>query len=238
MAERDLDRELSELSVAWPPTPALADAVGRRLRAADPRRRWRRAVVPASALALLAGGLTFGVSAQARTAVLEWLGLRSVRIERREPSRDAQAGRNLGLGSRVSLERARAAVPFTVRVPETLGPPDAVHLAAGPRVSLVYARRPGRPRLLVQQLEATATPLIEKSAGAATRVERLTIAGTPAYFLRGAHGFALIDRRGVAIFESRRLAGNTLLFERDGVLVRIEGAVSRASAVRIARSLR
>jgi hypothetical protein len=64
MAERDLDRELSELSVAWPPTPALADAVGRRLRAADPRRRWRRAVVPASALALLAGGLTFSVSAQ------------------------------------------------------------------------------------------------------------------------------------------------------------------------------
>lgn len=238
MAERDLDRELTELSVAWPPTPPLAEAVGGRLHAAGPRRRWRRALMPTSAIIVTAGVLTFGVSAQARTAVLEWLGLKSVRIERQEPSRAAQAGRGLGLGGRVSLERARAAVPFTVRVPSALGTPDAVHLAAGPRVSLVYAPGPGRPRLLVQQLEATATPLIEKSAGAATTVERLTIDGAPAYFLRGAHGFALLDRRGAAVYESQRLAGNTLLFDRDGVLVRIEGAISRASAARVARSLR
>ncbi len=41
-------------------------------------------------------------------------------------------------------------------------------------------------------------------------------------------------------FEPPRLAGNTLLVDRaaDGVLLRIEGELSREAAVRIAQSVR
>jgi hypothetical protein len=41
------------------------------------------------------------------------------------------------------------------------------------------------------------------------------------------------------LYEDQRLAGNTLLVERaDGLLLRIEGKLDRAEAVRIAESVR
>ena len=44
---------------------------------------------------------------------------------------------------------------------------------------------------------------------------------------------------GNPVFEDQRLAGNTLLVERaDGLLLRIEGRISRDQAVRIAESMR
>jgi len=227
--------------VSWPPEPDLAGGVRARIAAARPAARraaWRPALGWALGLALLAFGATMAASPAARSAVLELLGLRSVRVERREPAPSPGAG--LGLGPRVGLADARGRAGFAVEVPEALGRPDAVHLdpAGGrPRVAFVYAARPGRPRVLVQQLEASAEPLIEKSAGTATRVHRLTVAGAPAVFLEGAHGFAFLDR-GQATYEEQRLAGNTLLLERGGGLTRIEGDLPLARAVRIARSLR
>ena len=40
------------------------------------------------------------------------------------------------------------------------------------------------------------------------------------------------------IKESRRLVGDTLVWERDGMLYRIEGAISKARALEIAESMR
>jgi hypothetical protein len=81
-------------------------------------------------------------------------------------------------------------------------------------------------------------PLIQKSAGSATRVRRLTVDGQPGYFLEGSHGFAFLDEDENATYEDQRLAGHTLLVQRAGLLLRIEGDVSQAVAVRIARSVR
>jgi hypothetical protein len=48
-----------------------------------------------------------------------------------------------------------------------------------------------------------------------------------------------MDENGDVEFEDQRLAGNTLLVERaDGLLLRVEGDITRDDAVRIARSLR
>jgi hypothetical protein len=183
----------------------------------------------------------------ARSAVLDWLGFSSVRIERRAPAPPVFP--RLDLGREVSLEAARRQAPWLL-VPSGLGDPDAVNVApdltGGVRVSLVYGPRPGLPRadetgagLLVMEFEATVAPVIEKSAGPGVRIERLTVGGDPAYFLSGApHGFAYAGRRNVN-FEEQRLAGNTLLVERaDGVLLRVEGKLSRARAVAIAESVR
>jgi hypothetical protein len=262
MSER-LEQELRALEVAWPATPDLAAAVQARLEAEPtPRRRrlWPvRGLVPtvawAAAAVVAALAITMAASPSARSAILEWLGLKSVKIERKAPTatpvpRRSQVGAELNLGQVMSLEQARRRAGFTLRVPSALPAPDAVYYRDPPppggRVSLVYRPRPGNTRspqtgtgLLVSEWRATVGQMIQKAAGNA-RLERLRVAGAPAYFLSGApHGVAWRDAAGQFGFDEQRLAGNTLLVERaDGLLLRVEGKLSRAAAVRIAESLR
>src|SRR5215217_5055800 len=252
---RDLHEELTALSVEWPATPDVASAVAARLAAADavvrPRRRraWRPAL--AYALAALAAGfaLVMAASPDARSAVLELLGLKSVKIERREPAapppRPGRLGSGLGLGKPATLEQARRRAPY-LRLPAAtgLGDPDAVYLGRR-SVALVYGARAGYARatttgaaLLVQEFPARVGEFIQKSLGAGATLERLRVDGAPAYFIAGAHGFAY--QHGTELrFEDQRLAGNTLLVERaEGLLLRIEGDLTRDRAVAVARSVR
>ena len=247
----DLHRELAALTAEWPPTPDIAGAVEARLRAPAPaprRRAWRPALAYGVALVLVVFVAVMAASPDARSSVLEWLGLKSVRLERREPTArprsPGELGSRLGLGTPATLAAARSRRPF-VSLPRApgLGAPDAVYVGRT-GVALVYGRRPGYVRaphtgaaLLVQELPAQVTPFIDKTLGGGTRVRRLRIAGDPAYFITGSHGFAY-GGRGEASFEKPRLAGTTLLLERrDGLLLRIEGELSQAAAVRIARSI-
>jgi hypothetical protein len=243
----ELERELRALRVDWPETPDIAGAVAGRLPARRRRAFWSE--WPAWQVAVALGAVLVAVVMAvppARSAVLDLLGLSSVQIERAEP-RPSQFGSGLGLGRPVTLERARREVDFAVLVPAAVGRPDAVYLGAEPeRVDLVYRARPGIPAasttgaaLLVTELPAVATPLIEKTVGSASRIERLTVDGDPAFFITGAdHGFAYLRPGGEAVFESQRLAGPTLLVERpDGLLLRVEGDLTREQAVRIAESV-
>jgi hypothetical protein len=243
----DLEHALRELRVEWPDTPDLAARVSERLTAAPARPRfswpaWQIAV--ATAVALIAVVMTVP---SVRADILEFLGFSSVRIERAEP-RPSRLGSDLRLGRAVTLEQARREAGFELVVPAALGSPDSVYLAPDPvtrtRVEFVYRPRPGLPRssttgvgLLMTQFRSPAEVLIEKMAGVGTDVERLTVAGDPAFFLSGApHGFAYTNQLETA-FEEQRLAGNTLLVERsDGVLLRLEGELSRDEAARIAAS--
>jgi hypothetical protein len=247
----DLHAELTALRVEWPETPDLAEAVLAGLaEPARPRRRpgWRPVLAYALAAIAVAFAITMAASPDARSAVLEWLGLKSVEVERREPTAPPPApgtlGSGLGLGTPVSLGEARERSPF-LRVPtaDGLGQPDAVYVG-GESVSLVYGERPGYARadatgaaLLVQEFAARVTPFIQKSVGEGARLERLRVDGAPAYFIAGSHGFAY-EHDGSTDFEDQRLAGNTLLVERaDGLLVRVEGDITRDRAVAIAQSL-
>jgi hypothetical protein len=180
--------------------------------------------------------------------VLRWLGLKGVEIRREVPRATppprSATGDTLGLGSPVSLAAARRQAP--VLVPGDLGAPSAVYLGplvgGGPdAVSLVYPPGPGMPpsqvtgvAVLVQTIRASATPLIKKTAGAAADVEFLKVAGSPAYWITGSHGFGYEARDGNVGFEHERLADRTLLVERDGLLLRVEGKISRERAVEIA----
>jgi hypothetical protein len=245
---RVLERHLRELEPAWPPTPDLAAAVEARLASAPALRR-RPRLLRAPAWGLVAGLAALLIAVvmavpPARSAVLDLLGFGSVRIVREEP-RPSRFASGLGLGEPVTLDQARRRFP--VLVPAAVGEPDAVYLTEEPsvRIDLVYRGRPGLPvsgttgaGLLVTEFHAVAEPLIEKTVGARSRVERLTVGGDPAFWISGAdHGFAYIQEGSTGAFEPQRLAGNTLLVERaDGVLLRVEGDVSREAAVRIAES--
>jgi hypothetical protein len=245
-----LERELRELTVEWPATPDIAGSLT--LDAPPRRAPWFARPAWQIAVAVLAVVLAVVMAVPStRAEVLDFLGFSSVRIEHREPA-PSRFGQSVALGDPVSLEQARRRAGFPLRVPAALGRPDAVYLdehpSYGNRVDMTYRPRRGLPAsgttgvgLLVTELRGTATPVIEKTLGAASHSERLTVGGDPAYFISGArHGFAYIPGgSGEPLFEEQRLAGNTLLVERgDGVLVRIEGDVSLDRAVRIAASLR
>lgn len=242
----DLERALRELRIDWPETPDIAGAVAARLEprtgTAHPSRPGRRPWLRRAALALVL--LIGGVAAvpDARSAVLEFLGLESVKIERREPAPTRSFGQELDLGRAVTLAEARRRSGMSLAPPSVLGTPDGVFHGElpfdGGRVSFVYGSA-GRPDVLVQLMRAQVTPFIEKTAGAGTDVERLEVDGAPAFFLSGEpHGVVIGRRDGNdVIVEDQRLAGSTLLVERDDVLIRIEGAISRERAVAIARSI-
>jgi hypothetical protein len=227
----DLHAELTALAVEWPETPDLVEGVLARVGEPErPGRRrigWRPALAYGVAALAAAFALTMAASPDARSSVLEWLGLKSVKIERREP-RPVDSG--LRLGTPVTLEQARRRAPF-LSLPAALGEPAAVH-AGRNSVALVYDGP-----ILVQEFPARVEPFIEKTLGTGARLERLQVDGAPAYWITGAHGFAYESDDG-GRFEDQRLAGNTLLVERaDGLLIRVEGDLPRDRAVAIAQSV-
>lgn len=257
----DLEQALRELDVEWPATPDIAAAVRTRIATERPRRRfawpshsWRAQLAYVAAVLLLLFAGTMAVSPDARSTVLEWLGLKSVEIRREEPTATppprSELGESLRLGEPTTLAKARASRAAPVLVPAELGDPDAVYETTLPEgtvaTSLVYRPRLGLPAsevtgvaLLVQSFRASVSPFIEKTIGSATDVERLTVDGAPAYWVTGAHGFAYQSEHDVVAYEDQRLADRTLLVERrDGVLLRIEGPITRARAIAVARSVR
>jgi hypothetical protein len=215
----NLESALRELDVDWPATPDLATPVMARI--AAPRRPSRRKRMVAFVVALMVvGGGTLAVSPAARSTVLEWLGLKSVKIERTEP----RIGAGLDLGPAIAL-------PAGTRVPKALHDPEAYDttLPDGSKVvSLVY-----EGPILVQIFRARVSPFIEKTVGMGANLERVP----DGYWITGAHGFAYESPSG-GTFEPQRVADRTLLIERGALLIRVEGKISKAHALEIANSIR
>jgi hypothetical protein len=244
----ELELQLRELGarIAYPETPDLARAVRRRL--AAPRRRAfpaRRALVLGFALLAVAIGAVMAVP-PARTAILEWLGLRGATIERvpTQPTAPPPEQADLGLGERVTLAEARRRAGFRLLRPRLSGlaDPDEIYfssLTTGGQVGFVD-RADGRVRSLLTEFQGVLNPdFIQKSAGPETTIARVQVIGEPGYWLAGKpHEFVYTDENGQPFFETLRLAGNTLLWEHGDLLFRLEGDLTRAEALRIARSLR
>jgi hypothetical protein len=112
-----------------------------------------------------------------------------------------------------------------------LGRPDEVHVR-GDQVAFVY-----RDKLVLMQTQGS---LFTKEVGPSTHVEQFRIGGGPAVWITGApHFFGYIggengrNVRPINLY----LAGNTLLWQRGDLTLRVEGELTRAQALQIARSL-
>jgi hypothetical protein len=231
----ELERRLTQLGreLDYPPTPDLGGAVASRLRAVEPERAkavrprlfppagLRRALVLALVALLLLAGTVFAAVPSARDAVLEFFGLQGATVQRIATLPTAPPEQRLDLGRRTTLERARDRIAFE------------------PRSGLPRARTT-RLGLLVSEFRGDIHPdFVGKLAGPGTRIERLTIDGRPAIWIEGAqHFFFYRAPDGNIVEDELRLAQNVLLLERGPLLVRLEGALDRAQAVEIARSLR
>lgn len=227
----ELDAVLTELGrhVEFPPTPNLAPAVRRRL---GERRSWRRPVALALAVIVVAIGAALAVPA-ARTAILDWLGLRGVHIVRVEKLPPAPVIGNLDLGRPVTLAEARRRAPWLL-VPSD--EPDSAYISTaipGGKISLLWGT-PASVHLLLTEFRGQET-YIEKLIEPNTEVERVEI-GDIGVWLEQPHVLLFTDRDGRFRQNTARLAGKTLIWQQGDVTLRLEGKLSKPEALRIARS--
>jgi hypothetical protein len=260
-----LEAALLELGpmVDLPLAADLAPTVGARLRARPPSGardgargpRIRTALLLSAALTLLLVGTVLGIRVGLDLLDIDFGPVPTPTPSISSPVPSAQAltvTEVLGLGTALTLDDARSAADFPLKVPAALPPPDEVAIGGpvlGGQVAFVYAATADLPSsdllegagLLVTQARGRPdTGLANKlvDSGLAS-VEPVTVGDDAGYWISGEpHWFWYLAPDGSAIEERRRFVGDTLVWERDGVLYRIEGAVSKADALAIAVSMR
>lgn len=253
----DIEQQLLELgqSLEWPVTPQLAARV--RYRVATPRRAWYESRWAIAAIGLLVALAALVLYTPTRDVIARWFNLHA-NIQRTEhpptpsPLPPGPLGQRLGLGSSTTLDAARTQVKWNITVPQSLGQPDEVYLQqppAGPsqgEVTVVYSARPGIPvsgqtgvSVLVTEARGSVDRnIFGKMLGPDSTLQEVQVNGQPGYWIAGTpHVFYFIDANGNFRQDTMRLATNTLIFNNGETLVRIEGNLTKAQALGIAKSL-
>jgi hypothetical protein len=228
----ELERRLRELGgeIAYPATPRFEHAFERRPERVGLRRPL--ALAFAVLLVALAGVLAF--SDGARSAFLELFHIRGATVELVETLPDVQAQR-LDFGERVSREEADRRAGFELL---DLGEePDAIFIRPDGLASVVYGD-PDEPRLVLSQARgAIYDGFIKKVGQRGTIVRQVEVDGEPGLFVDGPDHFVMFrDENGQISDERTYLAGTVLLWNRGELLLRLEGDLTQAEALRLAES--
>jgi hypothetical protein len=215
------------------------------------RPAWQVAVAAVVAALLVFSG-AFAASPSVRQTVERWLGLRGVRIVQTPPPSTPSvrpSGHGLDLGSKSTLADAQRHLGQRILLPAGLGPPDEVWVqdlsVGGVEVFLVYRPGPGLPvtsqtgvGLLLSEFTGDIyRPGLEKF-GQPTQIKAVKVNGGQGFWIEGGHGVMYLDVNGNAVPDSLRLAGNVLLWQQGRLTLRIESALDRAGALRLAGSVR
>ncbi len=243
LTDAELEATLRDIGARLraPETPHLAARVRARIaeRRQPARRPWIQVLAPAALTLLVIGA---GATA---TEVIRLRGVDVFRV----PAVSAPPLSSLDLGVRASLATAQALVkPLHLSSDPVFAMPDEIYLRreGNGQASFVYAPRPGLPpgptghgALVTQFRGILDAALIGKGVGPGSRVENVRVGDAPGIWIEGeAHFFFYRDANGNIHQETLRLAGNTLLWERDGQLLRLEAQVSKSRALEIAASFR
>jgi hypothetical protein len=225
-----LDRDLAALAghVDWPPTPDIAGRLELHPRRAAPRRR-------AIAVVLVAALAGAAAVPDVRAAVGDLLGFAGGERVERVTKRPPPAPR-LDLGASVSLAEARRAAGFHVGVPD--GSVTGVRLggALGTRtVSMLLAdgsilsQRPGRAALIAT-----------KQVPPGVEVRRVEVGGENAVWIaEGPRRLVVLGEGGAQKTWSAALPGaGVLLWDHEGVALRLETRGTMEDALRVGRSVR
>ena len=249
-SEMDLERMLGELGamIEVPAEPDIAPAVRTRIESASAPGRgfalhpwlWtRRSIALAAALFVLASGIAVG----------SYFGVRGVRIHvEPTPTPTFAIGGELALGAPTSMDEVARLVRFPVRIPAALGPPDEVYITQqilGGGVWMLYKPRPDLPEsksskagLVLLQFEGSfSRESMFKEVGP-DQISDVTVGGEHGFWIDGVHGVAYTQTDGAIAQDDLRIADNTLLWQVGSVTLRLESALSRDAAIRIAESVR
>jgi len=222
--------------IDFPQTPDLRRSVVERAQA--PARRWWPSAWPrAAALAVIA---TLLVAATAAALVLVLPGLRITTVPTL-PTADAVASR-LALGEPIPADTVVAGIPAA------LGPPDEAYVIGDNEVlSLVYLADDELPEiagsgigLLLQVIDgALDRERVEKLvAEVGATVTPVRVGGDAGYWIDGLpHIVRYTDPDGNERSQRSRLVGDTLVWERAGVLYRIESGLGLDGTLRVAESI-
>ena len=248
-----LGSELRALAdtLEWPLTPPIAAAVRAQVAAEPaPRKAWvgcwrpaRHALLLAVLAILLAVGAAVGIG----------FALSGLRLHFGGPPPGSPLPQSVvaqrGFGARTDLPTATSRLG-SLLVPDAsvLGDPDHVYYEDRTRaVAMAWGARPGLPAdpasgvgIVITEFRADITPgTFEKVLHEGALLQRTAVSGRPAYWLAGGeHFFFFRGPNGEPIDSTIRMVATTLMWEADGLTLRIEGAPTMADAVRIAESMR
>jgi hypothetical protein len=226
----DLERDLGALAafVDLPAERDLVPAVRARLGRRYMRRhvvRWRRAVGIAALVLVVGIAATMAVP-DARTAVLRFLGIKGatvIRVDELPPAATAP----VEFGESVGIGEAERLVGFRPLLVDGRNPDDVrIDRFSPVLIVLLY----GEPKIrlrLTQMVGGT----IEKYARIEQRVERVEVDGRPGIWVEGRHVVS-------EPFGLPRLSGNVILWEQEGLTLRLEGRFTKEQALDLARSVR
>jgi hypothetical protein len=227
------ERELQALAayVDVPLERDLAPAVRARLNERRPRRR--RALVLVLAAVLIAIAVAFAVP-PARSGILRFFHLRGETIEYVDKLPEVNTSGQLDLGRPIALADARRIAGFRPLTSALLGTPDRVTWD-GTQLWFSY----GRTRVLVSQFRATGLDVfVKKLLGSGTKVESVGVNDGFGYFITGADHF-IVRLPDDQIKEERlRLVHDVIVWAHGALTLRVEGRLTKAEALRIARSFR
>jgi len=247
----------------FPPAPDLAASVRRRLREPAERRRWwhmplaRQPLIAALllTLALLAGLAT--LLPDVRTAIAHWFTIPGVHFVIVDDDTatgtlsDDPAGATLLFGERLTLTEAQARVPFMLQLPTspTLGMPDEVYLrpvAGSQMVTLLYQAQEGLPAaaetgvgaLLMQFENRGPLDALAKGIPSHITLEWPTVGGGLGLWLEGSSYLMVNPGASLGFGDGgARHSANVLFWQENGVTFRLETALTREDAIRLAESV-
>lgn len=231
-----LERELQALAAAveLPPTPDLVAAIEPRL-TRTPRRSLRPLAVALGTL-VLAAAVAVALSPSARSSFLELFHLRGATVERLDKLPALPVTGTPDLGERVGLAEAERRVGPLVRL--DLGEPRQVWIRGG-AVTMAYGDARETKLLFSQFPGSIVEGFVKKVSGSGTRIDEVRVGSSRGLWLEGdPHFFIYRDPNGSIRSGRAYLAGNTLLWERGSKLLRLEGALTKTQALRIARTAR
>jgi hypothetical protein len=228
-----LEQRLQALGpeLGFPPEPDLAPAVLARLdRRPFP---WNRAVL-ALAVLVVALGAALAVP-QARSALQRWFHLVGVTVERVDTLPQAEErSKAQGLGSPLTREQAEERLGFELALPDKA--PKTVYVLDR-SLGTVVLEAHGRP-VLLSEFQPVAFSLLKKAAGSKTTVEPARVNGRDGLWLEGGpHTLTYFDRLGQFQERTVLIRGNVLIWTRPNLTLRIEGRLTKAQALELAREI-
>jgi hypothetical protein len=245
MNDDELREALSGLDVAWPPTPELAPAVIAATRKGPrvvrlPLSRSKRIVLIAAATALLLAG-----AAVAAKIVID-LGAVVVEVTP-DPGTRPTPSSVLRSGEPLTLEEATALLGEDLAFPARLGTPhriwaDEVLAEAGEVVRITMAWRPDADLPAIPGTKYGAVLMrFEGDANQASKdlyentgiLQFEIVDGVEYYWTSGTHLLEVLTSQGVAYV---RVEGNVLLWRDGPYTMRLETALPKAEALRVAAS--
>jgi hypothetical protein len=205
-------------------------------------RRWRGGLVLAVALLVTGAGI-------ATAALLRLPHVAIVLTESPSPSGTLPIGGNASLGHVVSLEDAGAVTGRPIRYPASLGAPDQIQLmqtGSSVLVSLTYGPRPalpapsvGRASALLMEISGTLDAAdLQKEVAAGGVVEPVQVGKVRGFWIASTyHNFIFSDSSGGGPAINEPVTANTLIWEDNGIVYRLESLADRSVAIELASEL-